>query len=655
MKLTIRRIKFTNFKGIRSFETTFNQETNICAANGLGKTSIFDGFTWCLFGKDSSDRKDFEVKTLDANNKVIPQLEHEVEVELQAENQVIVVKRILRETWTKRRGSTTTEFTGNETNYFWNDVPMKQKEFQDKVSGLIDENLFKLVTNPLFFNTNLKWQDRRTVLFSLSENISDELIFSKIATADNRTQIEFVKSMLNQGKSFADFKKELAAKKKKLKDELEMIPTRIDEATKSKPEPIDYTAVKTKIQELETSISDLNFQKENIVKSNQAKNQEVLNKQNELQQLKSQLQQLNFDLTKDKNTIVREVKDAINMAQMDINRNNNSIDYKSKEIDRLQMSIELNNKQIATYRENWVTENDKQFSMDDDKTICPSCRRALDTNEIHDIEQKLMSNFNESKATNLANIKANADALKQQVDLSTQNVQSLQIEIHNLNNQIVEWHKLLRTNEAELLQLNNEQPVPTEDIKALELRINSFVIPTVDPADFSEINISIGGLQNQINDLRITLAGESQINTIDARIKELQQLEGKMAQELADLENSEFVLDAFNKERINTIVSNINGKFEKTKFKLFEDQINGGEVECCEALVNTNGSWVPFSNANTAGQINAGIDIINTLCRHHDVYAPIFIDNRESVNELIPTLSQIVNLKVTLDKQLTVI
>jgi hypothetical protein len=34
---------------------------------------LFDAFTWMLFGKDSSDRKDFEIKT-DQYNVVIQKL-----------------------------------------------------------------------------------------------------------------------------------------------------------------------------------------------------------------------------------------------------------------------------------------------------------------------------------------------------------------------------------------------------------------------------------------------------------------------------------------------------------------------------------------------------------------------------------------------------
>lgn len=82
--------------------------------------------------------------------------------------------------------------------------------------------------------------------------------------------------------------------------------------------------------------------------------------------------------------------------------------------------------------------------------------------------------------------------------------------------------------------------------------------------------------------------------------------------------------------------------FSIVKFKMYEQQINGGEIETCEATVN----GVPFSDLNNAMQLNAGLDIINAICRANGIVAPIFIDNRESVSEIISTTAQIVNLVV---------
>ena len=70
-QVIIQRMTLVNFKGIRDLTIEFQPSvTSIFGANGSGKTTIFDAFTWVLFGKDSKDRKNFDIKTLDASGAV---------------------------------------------------------------------------------------------------------------------------------------------------------------------------------------------------------------------------------------------------------------------------------------------------------------------------------------------------------------------------------------------------------------------------------------------------------------------------------------------------------------------------------------------------------------------------------------------------------
>ena len=133
------------------------------------------------------------------------------------------------------------------------------------------------------------------------------------------------------------------------------------------------------------------------------------------------------------------------------------------------------------------------------------------------------------------------------------------------------------------------------------------------------------------------------IANANKRIEQLSKEESELAQSIADMEREMFTIEAFEKEKSTRIEASVNDKFQMVNFKLFETQINGGEVPTCKALIN----GVPFSDANTASKINAGLDIINTLCEHYQVNAPIFIDNRESVIELLDTQSQVINLIVS--------
>ena len=179
-----------------------------------------------------------------------------------------------------------------------------------------------------------------------------------------------------------------------------------------------------------------------------------------------------------------------------------------------------------------------------------------------------------------------------------------------------------------------------------------FTEPVFEPFAVNEsLKVKRVDVTNNINATQSKLNNEAAIDRANKRITELEAQENKLAEELADFEGSEFSILEFTKSKVDAIERKINGKFKQVKFKMFDVQNNGGEVECCETLIN----GVPFSDANNAAKINAGIDIINTLCHHYDVYAPIFIDNRESVTKLIDSDSQIVNLIVSeADKKLRV-
>jgi hypothetical protein len=115
-----------------------------------------------------------------------------------------------------------------------------------------------------------------------------------------------------------------------------------------------------------------------------------------------------------------------------------------------------------------------------------------------------------------------------------------------------------------------------------------------------------------------------------------------------------FLTDEFIRAKVRMLDEKINSRFDQVRFKLFDQQINGGISEVCEALINTNGMWVPYSDANNAGKINSGIQIINVLSEHYGFNGIIWIDNSESINRLHNTDSQVIQLAVTAEPKLTI-
>ena len=114
MKVYLKRLSLSNFKGIKfeSFEFTEN-ETFIHGANGTGKTTLFDSFIWCLFGKDHVGRTDFNLKPYEKSGQTKKKVECEVEAVLFVDSKMLVLKRIYSENWVKPKGEPEEVFKGN--------------------------------------------------------------------------------------------------------------------------------------------------------------------------------------------------------------------------------------------------------------------------------------------------------------------------------------------------------------------------------------------------------------------------------------------------------------------------------------------------------------------------------------------------------------
>ena len=174
--IRIEAMSLQNFKGIRNLDIQFpGQETTIAGANGTGKSTIFDAFTWCLFGKDSRDNQKFNVKTLDTQGNTIPQIGHEVSITLSIDGQQHIYARQLEEQWVKGHGKTETELKGNTTHYFIDGVELKKSEYEEAVSEIIDETLYKNITNPAYFLTQDK-DTQRLQLLQMAGTMTDDEI-----------------------------------------------------------------------------------------------------------------------------------------------------------------------------------------------------------------------------------------------------------------------------------------------------------------------------------------------------------------------------------------------------------------------------------------------------------------------------------------------
>ena len=223
-------LEMENFKCFRHMKIDFDgRNVSIYGNNAAGKTSVFDAFMWCLFSKDSQGNgdKNLEVKPLDASGNVI---DHDaltaVDVVLDVNGEELTLRRTYREVWSTKRGSADATFDGHTSEYFINGVPIKKNGFADKVSELVDEETFRLLTNTSYFPAQLSWQDRRAVLFQVAGVMDDNQILA--------TSAAFAPLVESMGKlSVEDYKKKLLSEKRKFVGAKTEIPARISECQKT--------------------------------------------------------------------------------------------------------------------------------------------------------------------------------------------------------------------------------------------------------------------------------------------------------------------------------------------------------------------------------------------------------------------------------------
>ena len=659
MQIKLNWLSLKNFKGIKEYTLTLNGKNAVIKAdNGKGKTSLYDGFLWLLFDKNSDNSAKFSAKPLDESGNEIHFLETEVEAELLIDGKAVKLKKVMTENWVKPRGQENKEYKGNTTTYFFDEVPAGANEYKAKVGAIVNEDTFKLITNPMYFCTQYKlnkktdWQSRRVKLFEMCGNLADDEIIAA------STKLSPLPEILN-GKSVDDRKAIIKISIKKLNDWIEKIGPKINENMRLIPEtPVDYSKTENHIAMLKTQLDELD---EKLYDASECVIT-VQKKHNELYALKDRLA-----------NIKSRIDDGLNAERLELLKVKQKVaDDKytlESNIKRLKQSIEDHKRDVVAaeqQRKNlldqWKSLNEQKQNIqarefvepDETSFNCTTCGQALPEDAKKQKIKELKERFEKNKGIELQQVDTSLQLNVTKGQACKGSIENLQKTIHDLEPEIIENEKKLQQHSAKLEEIeakllqpivkmdyieNSEYAETAKQIAELETELEK---PVEDVT--TEIHQKKQEIQSEIDRCNYILNNKKVVEYAKDRIEELKQDERDSSSQKSMLEGQLFLLDEFVKIKAELLSDSINRRFEHVSFKLFDTQINGGLVECCDILVNTNGCWVPFSDGNTAGKMNAGLDIIQSLIEFHDVSAPVFIDNAEAVTDIIPVDAQVIKL-----------
>lgn len=639
----LKRLEIENFKGIKELSIDFSKITNIYGENALGKTSIFDAFTWLMFDKDSKNASDFNIKPLDEKNRIIRGLNPTVTAILEVDGDTLKLSKTLEEKWTKKRGEAEKTLTGNSTTYEINDVPVKQSDYKKKIADIAEADQFKLLTNPYYFSDSLNWKDARKIVLEVAGDITaGQVIDSNKTLEPLRTELERenIETILKSKKATIG---KISSKKKEIKPRLEECERSITD--------INFEEIEDEIQSKSLLLESIEGQLLDSSKANEQTlkyKEKIFEFKKEIQDIEQQAATRGSETKLKLSEQLRTLESEVNELRMDLLKLENK-----KKADEYNRELKIN--QIQELREKFTKEQTKSLDVNGIETECPTCKRAFETSDIEAKKHEMLQNFNLNKTKILKEIQEKGITKKKEVE-------SLDISLSELKDKISEILIAIQNTNIEITELKKEIEITktsveytSEDKSDLESLRNNIIaleekLNAPSKNNVEELKIKKSVLRSEIDSLNKTLAKKDLNKELELRKEELLEEEKGLGIEIAKQEQFVMLCEEYIKSRVALLEEKVSSKFRFVRFKFTKELINGGIDETCQPTVG----GVPFSDLNTAGQINAGLDIIDTLSKHFNVQAPIFIDNRESINNLIEIDSQIINLVVTKDNPLKI-
>lgn len=646
MHLRLNKLTIENFAGIKEQIFEFDgHNSKIYGANGSGKTTTATALQWLLFDKGlDGSTKSFNPVPVDINNHELYELIPTVEAEFTIDNHTLVLRKESRPKYTTNLKTNRKEYSRSRTKrQFINEEPVKISDYKSRIKDLIDEDVFKLITNPAAFN-NLDWKKRREILFEIADPIDDEDIIKSNDELSNLTDLLREHDIETKKKIVSD-------KIKQINKEIQDIPTRINQESKGlqEVEPLNDSELK----QIESEIESLKQQK--IEVKNGSKSIELKNK---LAELEGELSRLKSNHNFEIDNKIHVLTNEFNTEQSTVLNYTSKIRVHKQEIEheeKRRKALLSDYKMIET---NFKELQDKQFEYTA-TNLCATCGQKLPADQIESVKQKAIEKFNKEKSADLEVLANKKDEMLNEGKKIKPVIEKIQSEIDKYQKYVEDASKKSEKIKKQIDKFKEKQTDVTET-EAYRAIVSEIEEIKQEQQNIQEsISSTVLMIDEQINDLYVKKSKfDERLMIIESnkrseqRIKDLRAKEDNLLDEKEECAHQLYQLNLFTTTKINMLTDNINEKFDMAEFKLFNQLVNGELEETCITLVE----GVEYGGGlNNAARINVGLDIINTLCRHYNVTAPIFIDNAESVTDIIKTDAQQIQLIVSENSELLVV
>jgi energy-coupling factor transporter ATP-binding protein EcfA2 len=639
--MKLQKLMLHNFQGIRDFTLDLEDGKNcsVSGDNATGKSTLFSAYMYLLFEKDSLGKKDFDLKTR-VNGEPLRMVNHEVEGVFDIDGKTVTLKRVFSEKWTKKRGSAEQVFDGHVTDHYVDGVPRSKGEYQKFIDGISPEKTFMVLTSPTYFNEQVSWQERRSILMDLCPPISDEDVFR----AD--PELEPLRTTL-ANRAIDDAKKVTQVTRTKINADLKEIPIQIAEINRMMSEAVNgnLEAMATKAQRIAKDLDPLREEKIRILSGGQ-----VAAKQKELAEIDTAiitLRNKHAATVPDVSNERKQLHDIANRSQT----LSLQVDSWKREAASLELQIEHCRDRHKTILAAWEREKARVFDPSKPCTECgqeyPENLKAsqeADFNRCQSISLEVINKDGKENEIASKEAAASLEGKRNAIALNIQAIAELKAESVEVQAQIDAKCKAPEFTELpEFHELVAQQTAINAEIVALRGESGAIV---------AAVDEKITSKQCELDDVNRQITAIENAEEQRKRIEELSAREKDLARQYEEADRDLFLIERFIRAKVSMLEESINSHFELVNFRLFENQINGGLLETCTCTLN----GVPYQSLNNAGRIQGGMDIARALGEKNKFTPPIFIDNAESVTSYPNMPGQVIKLVVSeQDKSLRVV
>ena len=639
MKIKLIELEIKDFSKLENKVFKMNgHNVKIYGDNGTGKTTVANSFSWLLFGKNIEGKLMKNIIPKNNNGDELLDKTPAVKATLKLDDDTLTLERRSEPVKKKNEYGIDEYSASRKTGYFVNDIPYAAKDFNAYIEQIVNEEVFKLVTNVNEF-ARMNWKDKRELLFNISGDIDKKEIIER------DDELAFLNEFEND-KEIEHEKKRITNLLKESKNELNNIPSKIS-LLHNQIADFKNDDVTDDITTLEKELEDLKLERLQLENGNGAleiKN-EIAAKKHELERIKSQHKE-------NAENKINTLKSKIKMFDSDILNIASNLEFAHNQ--RLTTEKSMKDK-----REKWLAIKEKSTALlaeeynEEISDVCSCCGQTLPPDKIKEHDAAHKEKFNAEKSQRLEQLETEMNEIAISGKAEADTLDKVNKDIDNLEKRINDVNKEKALCEGTIKRLENDAQAAeeTDEYKSsladLERLGGMLKDDTGDnTAELKAMTEEIDDKADKLKGLMMMQANKEMVNGIKDDIEKLKAEEAANRESIEKYSYLIHLIDKYTTLKVKMITEKVNAMFDKVEFKMFEEQVNGEIKETCEITV----AGVSYENGlNNAMRINAGLEIIDTISKYYNFYAPIFIDNSESVTDMHDTEAQQVKLLVSED------